>query len=207
MQQIHPYQNSSEAMSILDNGGRFYNLLTKQGDGEISTAEIAKVAGIFNDRQKVVLFLEMALSKLEPGKKEGILAKLGEDAGKAYKTFKPQELLPSEAQQKGTLAANAIVFGIPKFVDSKSQLNGFIMIPITTGKVIIPMMVPIIDKYDVYEITDELSSETFLIAHTRGEKKLPGHKIKVGGVIKELKADPKEKIASGKFIEALYFMD
>ena len=66
---------------------------------------------------------------------------------------------------------------------------------------------PIIDKYDVYEIRDEVSDDTFLIAHARGSIVLPEKKIKVAGVLKELKANKNEKKASKRFLEVLYYLD
>jgi len=63
---------------------------------------------------------------------------------------------------------------------------------------------PIIDKYDVYEIRDEVSDDTFLIAHARGSIVLPEKKIKVAVV---LKANKNEKKASKIFLEALYYLD
>ena len=46
MKKIEPYKSIDEATLSLDNGGRFYNVLTKSDDGIISTSELGKVAGI-----------------------------------------------------------------------------------------------------------------------------------------------------------------
>ena len=43
MQLISPYNSASEALSSLDNGGRFFNFLTDANDGEIEAEEL----GIF----------------------------------------------------------------------------------------------------------------------------------------------------------------
>ena len=47
-----PYRTVRNALTSIDNGGRFYNLLTKANDGNISTSELGKVAGSFSDKQK-----------------------------------------------------------------------------------------------------------------------------------------------------------
>ena len=77
---------------------------------------------------------------------------------------------------------------------------------ILVGKVMVMVPVPIIDHYDVYEVRDDHSSETFLIAHARGEDKLPTDKIVVAGVLKELKANEEEEVGTGKFLEVEYFV-
>lgn len=207
MKKITPYQNTQEAIKSLDNGGRFYNILTKAKDGVISKSEIGKVGGIFNDKQKMILFLELAISNLDQESKNAIISKLEEDLQLVYKKYKPQDLLPSEAHDKGIISSNSIITGVPKLTESKSDFNGFLMIPIVTNNVTTFMMMPLIEQYDVYKIKDEETSDTFLIAHAKGFKKLPEKKIKVAGVLKELKASKEEKKASQKFLEALYYME
>lgn len=207
MTKIEPYKNTEEALSKLDNGGRFYNILTKADDGIISKAELGKVGGVFNDKQQMILFLELSITKLTEEKKHLIISKLEENLQKVYLKYKPTELLPSEANEKGMIASNAIITGVPKLTASKSNFTGFIMIPIMTGNVTTFTMIPLIDVYDVYEIRDEISDKDFLIAHAKGSTKLPERKIKVAGVLKELKSSKNEKKASKKFLEAVYHMD
>jgi len=207
MKKIEPYQNINDAISNLDNGGRFYNILTKANDGVISKSELGKVGGVFNDKQQMILFLELSISKLDKGKKNAIISKLEENLQKIYVKYKPIELLPSEANSKGIISSNTIITGIPKLTQSKTNFIGFIMIPIMTGNITTFSLIPLIDIYDVYELRDEESDESFLIAHSKGSNKLPEKKIKVAGVLKELKADKNEKTGSKKFLEAIYYME
>ena len=203
MKKIEPYKNINEATLSLDNGGRFYNVLTKSDDGIISTSELGKVAGLFIDKQKMVLFFDLAISNFDVNAKEKIVNSLDASLRSTYEKYKSHELLPSEAYDKGILSCNSIITGFPKKIDSKSDFNGVIVLPV--GKSFVVM--PIIDKYDVYEIRDEVSDDTFLIAHARGSIVLPEKKIKVAGVLKELKANKNEKKASKRFLEALYYLD
>tara|TARA_B100001059_G_C17789377_1_gene559158 strand:- start:1086 stop:1703 length:618 start_codon:yes stop_codon:yes gene_type:complete len=203
MKKIEPYKNINEATLSLDNGGRFYNVLTKSNDGIISSSELGKVAGLFIDKQKMVLFLDLAISNFDVNTKEKIVDSLDVSLRSTYEKYKSHELLPSEAYDKGILSSNSIITGFPKKIDSKSDFNGVIVLPV--GKSFVVM--PIIDKYDVYEIRDEVSDDTFLIAHARGSIVLPEKKIKVAGVLKELKANKNEKKASKRFLEALYYLD
>ncbi|GAB5408570.1 MAG: hypothetical protein BalsKO_09350 [Balneolaceae bacterium] len=205
MKKIIPYKTSKNALLSLDNGGRFYNLITKANDGEINTAELSKVAGLVSGKQKMVLFLEMALSQLPSSERKYILSALSSDIKSGIRKYPAQHLSPSNAQNNGLLAQNTIITGIPTYIDSKSDFNGFIMIPIMAGKVTTFMMVPIIDQYDIYEVRDENSSDTFLIAHSKSSKKLASKMMTFGGVLKELNEKEDEASNSTVFLEAHYY--
>lgn len=207
MKKIHPYKTSRNALAALDNGGRFYNLITKAHDGNVTPAELARVAGVYSNKQRMILYLEMSLCELDECAMRDIRSALSKDLKTAYKRYCPQRLVPSEAQLKGKKSCNAIVTGVPKFVKSNSDFNGFIMFPITTGKTTTMMMVPIIDVYDVYELRDRKTSREFLIAHARGSVKLPPRLVRCGGIIKELNPDKKakQKTKPKKFLETLYY--
>ncbi len=205
MKQIIPYQHITEALTQLDNGGRFFNLFTKAEDGQISSAELSKVAGMFNEKQQLVLFLELSMSQLPKEDQMSIIAKLDDKLRKDFLKYKAQELMASEAEARGVLSTNAIITGVPTVKDSKSEFKGMILIPISTGKAMTFVPVPIIDQYDIYEVRDDHSSDTFLIAHYRGKGKLPAQKIKVAGVIKELEIKTDNVKGYQKFLEINYW--
>lgn len=207
MKKVTPYTSSNEAVTALDNGGRFYNIFTKAGDGIITQAEIAKTGGLINNKQGAVLFLELATSQLDENAKQRVLAKMEDNMLASYKNYKPQKLLASQVKTEGILASGAIVTGIPKLTKSKTNFNGFIMIPIATGSITTFTMVPLIEQYDVYELRDEASSETFIIAHAKREAKLPEEKIRVAGIIKELKTSKAKNAEAQLFLEVLYYAD
>lgn len=207
MKELIPYKNIDDAIQSLDNGGRFYNIQTKAKDGVINQSELGKVGGVFNGKQQMILFLEMSILKLGQSEKTSVITKLDRDLTKTYKKYKAQELLPSEANTKGIISSNAIITGIPKLIDHKSDFEAFIMFPLMIGNVTTFMMIPLVDEYDVYELRDEESSETFLVAHLKDSKKLPNKKMIMGGVLKELKTSEEEDEAKGKFLEAVYYFD
>ena len=88
MKKIEPYKNINEATLSLDNGGRFYNVLTKSDDGIISTSELGKVAGLFIDKQKMVLFLDLAISNFDVNAKEKIVNSLDASLRSTYEKYK-----------------------------------------------------------------------------------------------------------------------
>jgi hypothetical protein len=51
------------------------------------------------------------------------------------------------------------------------------------------VMIPIMDKYDIYELKDESSSEKTIIANVRGSKSLPVELSRFGGILKETSLD------------------
>ena len=207
MKFISPYLSAEEASASLDNGGRFYNFLTTAEDGIISSAEVDKVAGLYSDRQKIVLYLAMCLSALKSSAKNQIENSLSEDLRFSYEEYFPQYLKPSEAINKGRLASNAIITGVPIHVNSKEDFNGFVIVPVMAGTVMTMILIPIIDKYDVYHLKDEITSETFLIAHARSKEKLPAKRLSAGGILKEMKLKKDENAPAEKYLEVLYVMD
>ena len=123
MKELNPYNEINEALLSLDNGGRFYNILTKSNDGIITESELGKIGGLFNDTQKSILFLEMSMLSLKDEEKQVIISKLDEELKRVHVKYKPQELLPSEANEKGIVASNAILKGVPKLIENKSDFE------------------------------------------------------------------------------------
>ncbi len=205
MQSVIPYQNYTGALEALDNGGRFYNIFTKAKDDEVSPVELAKVAGVFSSKQKMFLFYEMAVRELGESDRQSLFDNLSEGLQAAYEEHRPQNLLPSEADSKGVASKTAILTGYPRFVTDKTVFNGFIFIPMSTGKSMMMIMIPIMDQYDIYELTDDSSSAKTFIANVRGSEKLPVELSRFGGILKETAVDKEGKEKDRLFLEALYY--
>jgi hypothetical protein len=202
MKKVIPYKSESAAFKSLDNGGRFYNVLTKADDGEISSTELSKVAGAFSSKQLMNLFLEMSITQLT--NRERILASLSDGLKAAYHRYCPKYYSPAAAAQSDAVGATAIITGIPVYKDSKTDFSGFIMFPVISGNVTTFMMIPIMDEYDVYEIREHQSDEIFLLAHARSAKKLKPVHTRFGGYLKELQVNEHES-EKRLFLEAVYY--
>ncbi|RAJ78988.1 hypothetical protein CLV59_10648 [Chitinophaga dinghuensis] len=196
MELVVPFKNYEDAMATLDNGGRFYNLFNHADDQIISQAEVGKAAGVFIGKQQGILFLELATSELSESARKDIFSKFDQELQHNYTQYKPVQLLPSEVGSKGTLGASIIIEGIPQLVDAKTVFKGYNIILVVNT--LIP--VPIAESYDVYEIKDANTGDTFIIANSKEKKKLPEQKVKVGGILTELN-DSKEK-----FLEVNYYV-
>jgi hypothetical protein len=137
--------------------------------------------------------------------RELILSSLSDDLKEAYRRYCPQYLTPAAAAKSDHIGATAIITGIPKYVDAKTEFSGFMMFPIVAGNVTTFMMIPIMDEYDVYEISDPQSDETFLLAHARCEQKLDEVQTRVGGFLKEWQVDEQGESEKRLFLETNYY--
>lgn len=183
MEEIKPYATAGEAIRDLDNGGRFYNWFTRAEDDVITEAELSKVSGAFFGKQQMILFLEMALSRLNETDKAEVLSKLDESLQVQVQKYKPQRLDTLQTDEKGKLTSSTIITGVPILQESKSYVNGFIMIPIGKAFTIVPIM----DLYHIYEFTEEGSAYQILVAHSKvvNKLRLPETQLTVGGVWKK----------------------
>lgn len=203
MKEVIPYSSGSKAIEALDNGGRFYNIFTKAGDDSITSVELATVAGVFSNKQMMSLYFDMAVHDLEPEEQGAIRELLSDDLRMELSKHAPSRWLPSEAKSQAQPSSSAIITGYPRFVENKTEFSGFIMIPMTTGNTTTIMMLPIMDYYDVYELRDEGSDQSFFIANVRGEKRLPETLFRFGGVVKQTKKKAAEEPKI--YLEAAYF--
>ena len=67
------------------------------------------------------------------------------------------------------------------------------------------MMIPIMDQYDIYELTDDSSSTKTFIANVRGSERLPVELSRFGGILKETSVDKEGKENGHLYLEALYY--
>lgn len=202
MEKIIPFKNEAEAIASLDNGGRFYNVFTKANDDIITPQEVGKVAGVFFQPQQTILFLELAISLLTETEKANLKSKFDPALKQAYDKFKPSEIKVPSAHLQELVGTNVVISGVPALSESTTKINGFILVP--AGKAF--TMIPIIESYDLYEIRNQQADELFIIAHKKGKEKLPQQYIRIGGVIKEVKAKKDEQAATNRFLEINYYV-
>ena len=193
--------------NAIDNGGRFYNFFTDAGDEVVTRAELAKAAGVFTAGVNAFLFLEMAQQDLQPHDRESILDMLEPGLRGDYRRGKPQTLRPSEIESQGTAGHSVIATGFPRFVEDKTQFSGFIMIPIMAGSVTTFMMIPIFDKFDVYEVFDDrrMRKPNSMVATVRGQRFDHDGPIRFGGVLRKLEFKDKTAKEHKFYLETVYY--
>ena len=203
MRELKPYQTMHGMRTAIDNGGRFYNLFTSADDHVVSRGELAKAAGVFTAGMHAFLFLEMAQQELSSADRQAIADLLDADLRKKYQRYRPQILLPSAVELKGVAGQSVMVTGYPRFVEDRRQCTGFIMIP--AGKVFV--MVPIFDKFNVYEVFDdrEMRSLNSMVATLRRTRLDHDGPIRFGGVLRKLSFKDKTKKSHQFYLETLLY--
>ena len=207
MRQIVPYKTLQGALNALDNGGRFYNVFTKAKDEVITDSELYKAAGIYSGKAQAFLFFELALSDLPEIDREQVLQCLSPELRSTYIKQRPKhteiEVFEQEVQETDAV----IVAGFPVFLEDKTQFSGFIMIPIFTGKVTTFTMIPIFEKFDIYEVYSDsnLKGDKTIIATLRGSKRLAATMTTFGGIVKKLKFKDKSNRKHSLYVETLFY--
>ena len=207
MKQIVSYRTLQGALNALDNGGRFYNVFTKAKDEVITDSELYKAAGVFSGKAQAFLFFELALSDLPEIDREQVIQCLSPALRSTYLRQRPKrteiEVFERQVQEPDAV----IVAGFPVFLEDKTQFSGFIMIPIFTGKTMMFTMIPIFDKFDIYEVysDSDLQGDKTIIATVRGSKRLATEMTTFGGIVKKLKFKDKSKRKHSLYVETLFY--
>ena len=207
MRELKPYRTMQGLRKAIDNGGRFYNFFTDADDHIVTRAELAKAAGVFSAGVNAFLFLEMAQLDLQPDDRRSIIALLESDLRENYRRGRPRTLLPSEIEKHGTAGRSVIATGFPRFVEDRTQFSGFIMIPIVAGNVTPFMMIPIFDKFDVYEVFDDrrMRKPNSMVATVRGQRLTHDAPIRFGGVLRKLEFKDKTKKSHKFYLETVFY--
>lgn len=202
MRQLSPYRTVQEAKKALDNGGRLYNLFTKAGDNVVEGAELAKAAGTYSPDALAFLHFEMALMDLPAEQRVEVQSLLAPDLMGQLEAKGPRILSPSRVESEGRAGVTAVVAGYPRFVEDRSQIQGFMVMAVPHI-----MMIPITDQLDVYAVYDtpEQAGPRALVATVRGARRLDGSCTRFGGVLKELHFADRSARYQGLYLEAIYY--
>jgi hypothetical protein len=207
MRELKPYRTQHGLRTALDNGGRFYNFFSTSQDNIVTRGELAKAAGVFSASTQAFLFLEMMQQELSAEERQSTLLLLESGLRKDYQRQRPITLLPSLVETKGVAGRSVIVAGYPRFVENKTELSGFIMIPVSTGKVTTFTMIPIFDRFDVYEVFDDrrMRKPNTVIATVRGQRFDHDGMIRFGGVLKKLQFKDETKKSHRFYLETMFY--
>lgn len=204
MIEVKPFQSLDEATHALDNGGRFYNLLTTTDDHQINAAELKKAAGIFLSEQKAFLYLHLALAELRPMDRSDVLALLTQGVAQRYEAKGPRLLKSSELVREGKPGELLVAEGAPRFMAQQTR-KSIIMIP--AGKVIVP--VPVHERFDSYHLIDPADSggepATLVVQKSKSTDRLPETPMRFAGALRTISFDDPGGRVPGAFFEPLYF--
>ena len=208
MKELKPYATLSVLKKALDNGGRFYDFFDAANDEKVSRSELAKAAGIFTAGIQAFLYLEMSKQDLGEQDQATALSILEPRLRNKFEKKKPPQVAPSMIDKNHKPAEAVIVTGFARELEQQKHFAGFIIVPILIGKVMIPMMIPIINVYQVLEIVDDekMKSPPAIVCTPAKKKIALSGRIQFGGVLKELKNQTKEPPTHPVFLEAIYWM-
>ena len=203
MKKVTPYKTKLNALKALDNGGRLFNLLTHADDGRIDAVELKRAAGAFSSRQKMVLYLEMALAGLEPGRAKEVRSRLSAKLKRAHEKYTPRSLSRENASPEPS--QSLILSGVVTPTTSKTQVTGYVPVPISTGNTTTVMMFPVVEVYQLYEVRESKSAPGFLVACTKKARDLSGQRIRFGGIVRELNSESGKPRKGKVYLEALFY--
>ena len=190
MKKLVPYKTVRGALAALDNGGRFYNLFSRSGDGVISMGELSKATGHWLSFKQSSLFFTMMLDRLAEADRATVVARLDASLRRRVRQNQPKNVEPEAlaefSQEKGAL----VVEGTPRYCRSQSQFTSFIMIPVQAGSVTTQMMIPIYEEYSLYDLTSN-SKQTVPIAVPKKLPRLPERSMKFGGFMHQASSSEK----------------
>ena len=203
MRELKPYQTLNGLRTAIDNGGRVYNFFSEADDRFVSPGELAKAAGVFTAGIQAFLFLEMAQQELSPADQQSVANLLDSDLRKRYLRYRPKMMLPSDVEKNGKGGESLIVTGYARFVEDRKQITGFIIVPV--GKVM--MMIPITDKFNIYEVFNDRSMREphSLVASVRRYRIDHNGPIRFGGVLRKLKFKDKTNKSHKFYLETAFY--
>ena len=207
MRELKPYQTLQGLKKAIDNGGRFYNLMAAADDAVVSSGELAKAAGVFSAGMTAFMFLEMSQLELSTEDQQAVTNLLEAKLRKQYLRERPVSLAPSAVEAQGVEGKAVLVSGYPRYVENRTQFKGMVMVPIFVGKVMVPVMVPITDKFDVYEVFDDkrMKKPNSMVATVRGKRLEHDGPIRFGGVIRKMDFEDKTQKTHQFFLETLFY--
>lgn len=207
MKQIIPFKSFQEAIEAFDNGGKFFNLFSHAHDGVVSPAELGKVAGVATDKQAMILYLVMAISRLDNRSRERVLARLDSHLFDIYEKYRPVHMSLDQMLDRGKAGISATVVGSVKKISTSTEVGGSIMVPVMVGSETSFTMVPLEDSYEMYELSSEYSDKVVKIAHHKDKKGLPERKLRVGGMLTGLSNSDDLNENKMVFLEAQFYME
>lgn len=207
MKHIIPYTSFQEAIEAFDNGGKFFNLFSHAHDGVVSPAELGKVAGVANDKQAMILYLVMSISRLDNRSRERVLARLDSHLFDIYEKFRPVHMSLDQMLERGKAGVSATLVGTIKKISTSTDFGGSIMVPIVVGAVTSFTMVPLENSYEVYELHSDHSDNVAMVAHHKEKESLPERKLRVGGMITSLSQGEATNQLNSVFLEAQFYME
>lgn len=158
MRKITPYKTFDGLSAAVDNGGRWWNLFSKAGDGKITESELAAAGGNTRQQESAFLFLALASSRLPDDDIKRLNAQMELPLRLKNQRHQPSVLRPSQVEEQATDGALVLLEG--RCVKQLRLSNLTISMPVfVRGNVSgLPRwtkeQVPLMTKMRIYEFAD-----------------------------------------------------
>lgn len=181
MQRVSPFTDLAQAISDLDNGGRFYNILSQARDGLIAPGELARAAGVLSAGWKAVLHFQLATRRLSEADRAALFDRLEAGVQKTLTAFRAIEIHqpPSGFEQRDRIA---IVTGYPR---AATDFAGEALLPTRHSAF---GWVPLADRMDVWYVFEgpRTDSDPVVAAASRQIPMSPDTRLTFGGILRPL---------------------
>jgi hypothetical protein len=208
MREINPCRTVEQARVVMDNGGHFYNVLTRAGDRVVTQQELEKAARSSFSGADLFLFLELLLSEMGGQERAEVVELLEPQVRSRYLAERPVELSPAELDRRGEANEAVIVTGTLTEVGVIRRKTGTMLIAPVAGSVEAAIAVPVDEDWRLYRISTtagEGGARTLLAVPSSVAEPPPGV-LRVGGVLRPRDTPGEPLPDSDLFLEASYFV-
>ena len=189
MREISPTLSLDQIFDLLDNGGRFWNILTRAADGIISMSELAKAAEAPPKQIGPFIFLRMMLDPLSEEDRLAVGARLTPHILRALEGCTPLKCTPSifpPSQQDGD---PVIIVGVAQEADQaqfrRLLVPEIVIQPSLEWPALTTEDQPITLSHHVYVLKDgEAPTRSALVAPSKEDPLPNGVVMAVGGSLR-----------------------
>ena len=202
MERIKTFKSAAAAIDLLDNGGQFYHIFTQADDDKISAAEVEKLSGSGREKQKAVLYLDLALSNLEPQERMAVEGRFDAYLNDSFTRYRPIGLGgSSRAFSDLPIGQNVWLEGTPEKIEGQGHTTGYIMVPVID----VFTFIPIDETYSVYRLRAGNLGEPLLLAHDKNQEALPETPLRIAGQINHFQLNQDKDSEFEHFVQVSYY--
>jgi len=179
MRQVVPYKTARGLERALDNGGRWFNVFTRAGDGKVTADELGKAAGAWDDETSQ-LFLALAWVLLEEEERAHILDALLESSfAERMRFFGPVWL---RAHQVAEMEPRFGVILEGTFLRVRDRrIETTVLVPMMVNNALLPMPVQISNMFSMWEFHDRRGPPAIVLAKPH-EQFTEGYPLRLAGL-------------------------
>lgn len=190
MQILKPIPDIAGFLKAFDNGGFFWNLWSRSGDGVISSSEIAKGGRRLAADRTAILHFELLRSFLPAAEAERALGSLDRPARARWKKHEPARGTVAEVVARP--AGDGVIFeaALDPAEDAAGagiRIHGMMMI----GTAVVPTRHPISAHYRLWHLRDGRGAKPRTLLATAPKSLDPGpRRLRIAALVHESPEDP-----------------